>query len=222
MVDSGFRRSDHRDSADVPGGLPSIRNPKSGIWNRQSAPPGQTLTAVNPRPPAGRSAATTTSRRSMASDRGGEVGLGGGVGHHDEGDGGVGLVVLAGVVLDDAGDAHAVLAEDLGDHAEHAGAVGDPEPEVVPAADVLRRAERGAERRPRARGPATVRRGRGPADEHVDQVAEHGRGRRPRAGPPAVEEGVADRRRRRPGSRCTGRTTSASGVPRRTSRGRDA
>ena len=60
--------------------------------------------------------------------------------------------VVARVVLDHAGDADPVLAEDLGERGEHARPVGDREPEVIAAPDLARRASGGAAGPTRTRG----------------------------------------------------------------------
>ena len=73
---------------------------------------------------------------------------------------------------------------------EHAGRVGDGEPEVVAAPDLV--GEACATTVPRLGPEVEHPRGQDrPAGHHVDQVADHGRGRGHHAGPAAVKEGVA-------------------------------
>ena len=64
--------------------------------------------------------------------------------------------VVAGIVLDDAGDADSMLAQDRRQRGQHAGTVGDREPQVVSALDLLGPASDGAAgpARPRARARA--------------------------------------------------------------------
>ena len=99
--------------------------------------------------------------------------------------------IVAGVVLDHAGDADAVFAQDLRQRREHAGRVGDREPEVVAAPDLVGRRARQTGRRvgPEVKHPRGQDR---PAGDHVDQVADDGRSRGHHAGTSAVEERVAD------------------------------
>ena len=97
-------------------------------WQSQSSTPRQMLGAC------------TTSRPSITVQSGVEIGLDGQVGHDHQWHGAMFGGVVAGVVLDHAGDADALLTQDLGQPGQHAGPVGDREVEVIAALDLARRA----------------------------------------------------------------------------------
>ena len=134
--------------------------------------------------------AWTTSRSIDHLERGVKIGLNGQVGHDHQRHGAVVGGIVAGVVLDHAGDANPLVAQDLGQPGQHAGPVGDREVEVIAALDLARGSERDRGGR---FGPEVQhsRRQGGPAGDDVDQVADDRRGGRHRAGTSAVEKGVA-------------------------------
>ena len=70
-----------------------------------------------------------------------KIGLNGQVGHDHQGHGAMFGGVVAGIVLDDAGDADALFTQNLGESREDAGPVGDGEVEVVTAVDLAGRRE---------------------------------------------------------------------------------
>ena len=93
-------------------------------WQSQSSTPRQTL------------GAWTTSRSVDHLEGRVKIGLDGQVGHDHQRHGALLGGVVAGVVLDHAGDADPLLAEDLGQPGQHAGPVGDREAEVIAALDL--------------------------------------------------------------------------------------
>ena len=101
----------------------------------------------------------------------------------DEHEAGVGAEAL----LLGGADAHVVVGEHAGDGVQHAGLVGDLQPEQVLGRRLVDRADAGlGERAERAVGAL------GQVDGGVDDVAEHGAGRRQPAGAAAVEHQLAD------------------------------
>src|SRR5215831_18547750 len=60
-----------------------------------------------------------------------QIGLDGEVGHDHQGNRAIRGYVVAGVVLDDAGNADPMIAQDLGQPGEHSGPVGDGEAQVI-------------------------------------------------------------------------------------------
>ena len=75
------------------------------------------------------------------------------MGHDHQGYGALVGLVVAGVVLDEAGDADASFAQDLRQLGEHARPVGDGEPEIIARLDLTG----GCERRSAASARAAVR-----------------------------------------------------------------
>ncbi len=66
-----------------------------------------------------------------------KIGLDGEMGHDDQRHGALVGRVVSRVVLDDAGDADALVAEDLGQLGQNAGAVGDCKALVISALDLV-------------------------------------------------------------------------------------
>ena len=101
--------------------------------------------------------------------------------------------VITGVMLDEAGNAAASLAKDLGQLGEDAGPVGDREPEIIARLDVIGGQASGTGGAPASGTSVDHPRGRpGPAGDDVDQISDDGRGGRHGAGASAVEEGISD------------------------------
>ena len=87
-----------------------------------------------------------------------QIGLDGQVGHDHQRHGALLGGIVARVVLDHAGDADALLAQDLGQPGQHAGPVGDREAEVIPALDLAggRQGNRGGRFGPEVQQLATA------------------------------------------------------------------
>ena len=150
-----------------------------------------------------------------------DIGLDGKVGHDDQRDRTLLGRIVAGIVLDHAGDADPLLAQDLGEPSQDAGPIGDREAEVISAADVDRGTRPGRPGRLPTRGSAAAT-----GDRPGRSRPGSGRRRPPRPSASRRRHGrrraYRPRHRRPRGWRCTGRGPPPAGVPWRTSVGRHA